>query len=261
MTDAILEQYRRTLAFYSEDLLQETIKRLPKNGRGKKTTTSAETLESLLEAPKTIEKVVAELSEPHQRALALFRRSPFVHWRWDHAVRMLQACEIPSPYRVLQELLASGLLCMRPSRGAEPLVRFEIGDGLPTAALPTIALAGPLAEQELELPEPLPPLAGVEATAGSWRECDGWELPVRLAVLWRLAQRAPIKRTQQNVLFKRDQERILGDPLLGSGMLDAPVIIEESGMLVYALAVRQGWLSDGDEQSPTGLLESVWPEA
>lgn len=261
MTDAILEQYRRTLALYSEDLLQETIKRLPKPSRAKKSLTSAELLEASLAPGKAIEKLIAEFSEPHQRALALFHRSPSVYWRWDHAVRFLVACDIPSPYRVLQELLAAGLLCMRPPRGSEPLVRFEIGDGLPLLALPTIALAGPLAQQKLELAETFPPLRGVEAPSGNWRECDGWELPVRLAVLWRIAQRAPIKRTQQNVLFKRDQERIQGDPLLGSAMLDAPSVIEESGMLVHALAARQGWLSEGDEQSPTALLEQVWPES
>lgn len=256
----IQAQYRQALSIYADELLEELAKQTSRYNRPKKPQPPIEQIESTLTNKKFVSKILADLSESQQQALLLFRRAPLVYWRWDHAVRILTACAIESPYRTIQELLGAGLLCMRPAREGDLLSRFELADGLPREALPYVGLAAPLADQELDIPEPAGPLAGVEAPATGWREADGWELPIRLAVLWRIATRAPIKRTQQNLLFKRDQERLSSDPLLGAATLDTVAPIESPGVLTYAIALEQGWLSQGDEQSPIASLESVWPK-
>ena len=146
---------------------------------------SRDRLPKALAYGKGVAKLVEALEPGEQKALAIFRRSPGVLWRWDHAVRLLQAANIESPYRVLQVLLGEGLLCMR-RRSEGTLERFELADGLPRAALPFVALAAPLLDVELTLPEPVEPIAGLTEAKG-WQECDGWELPIRLGILWRLA--------------------------------------------------------------------------
>lgn len=260
MIGTVEEEYRRTLSGYGADLLRETARRAARHAKAKAAKDAREQLESVLANKRTLAKIVAELTESQRQALALFCRSPYVYWRWDHATRLLAACDIPSPYRTLQELLTTGLLCMRPARDGDALARFEIADGLPREALPSIAIAAPILGQDLGLAAPVPPLTGIEAPTKGWREADGWELPVRLALFWRIAARAPIKRTQQNLLFKRDRERIVKDPLLASSMQDSQVPLEDLGMLVYDLAARQGWLvAEGDEQSPNGPLAQTWP--
>lgn len=259
MIAEIQQQYRETLSVYAEDLLEELARHAARYSRPKKPQPPIELLESTLTNKKLVSKMIADLTAGQQQALIVFRRSPMVYWRWDHAVRLLTALEVVSPYRTLQELLAAGFLCMRPAHGGDPLSRFEIADGLPREALPYVGLAAPLAEIDLEITEPAAPITGSEAPATGWRDADGWEFPIRLAVLWRLALRAPIKRTQQNLLFKRDQERISTDPLLGASTLDTVAPIENLGILTYALADGQGWLGQGDEQSPVSSLEAAWP--
>lgn len=259
MTDSLLSPYRQTLDGYAEDLLEATAQRLSRYGAPRKKAPPAERIEQALATPRLLERLLADLEPAEQSALAIFRRSPRVYWRWDHAVRLLAACGIQSPYRVLQSLLTAGVLCMRTPLAGNRLVRFEVPDGLAPEASPLVALAAPLAAELPELPLPVEPLSGQHG-GGNWRETDGWELPLRLALLWQLAWQLPIKRTQQQQLFKRDHERIANNPLLSGSMLDAPEPIEEMGLLIYALAEQQGWLSGGDDgQTPTGLLTNLWP--
>jgi hypothetical protein len=259
MTELISDPYRRALAIYSEDLLELVATRLSKLTRAKRTGETLDYVLKQLSTDKMLAKIIAKLDSPHLLALAILRRSPMVPWRWDHALRILEASGVVSAYTVLQELLELGLVYMRRTSTDDSLVRFDVVTGVSPEGLPLVAIAAPLAELPLELPEPGCPLTPREAH-GAWRHADGWEWPMRLAILWQLAWLAPIKRTQQKVLFKRDRDRLVLHPLLASDTLDALVKIHEPGFLAYQLAMNQGWLDpQSDEQSPTAPLRQVWP--
>lgn len=255
-----LEEYRATLAAYDQKLLEKTALRACRFSQAKKEPDLIKRLERSLASKRSVSKHAAQLDEHEQLALSLFAQTPLVRWRWDHAMQMLTSCGHASPYLAVQSLLGEGLLCMRKPYSQDPLVRFEVADGAMGAALPVISLAAAIDPEHLSIAPLLPPLEQV-IECQKWRQCDGWEFPLRLAVLWRLASLSPIKRTQQDKLFKRDQERILRNPLITSPLLDCPESIEDSGNFIYRLALHQGWLpSRLDEQSPTGNLGEVWPE-
>ena len=262
MRSSLLAQYRQALSVYSPELLEEVLTRACRFSRAKRDNQGDPVgrIEKSLRSQSQFKRILGSLDERQQQTLAVLRHSPMVFWRWDHAVHLLASCQIDSPYQALQSLLAEGLLCMRVPNSTEPVARFAVAQGLPVESLPEIALATPLTEQAPDLPMPLEPIAGEPSVKG-WSQADGWELPIRLAVLWRLAWQMPFKRTQQNKLFKRDQERIAQDPLLSSPMFAAPVAMNNPGVLAYALALGQGWLdTSADQQMPTGTLTEVWPD-
>lgn len=259
MSRSIRDSYDEALARYSPELLAEIAQNLAKGSRAKKPAEPADVIAKTVGNEKAVRKVMEKLGAAERRALSVLRRLPPITWRWDHAVRLLETAGVPSAYTVLQELLSLGLCYMRRRSDADPLVRFDVVTGAPAESLPLVGLAAPLYELPLDwdpIPGPLEPVT----PAGSWRHVDGWEWPMRLAMLWRTAQLAPIKRTQQRQLFKRDRERLVADPLLASETLDALVRLPEPGMLIYQLAMEQGWLDpSSDEQSPTAPLNELWP--
>ncbi|HVJ80726.1 MAG TPA: hypothetical protein VNC50_06620 [Planctomycetia bacterium] len=214
-----------------------------------------------LVAPKSLEKLLAGLHDEAREALAAFRRCPLLRWRWDHAIRLTTALGARQPYFALQGLLAEGLLLMeRRSGNVDPLARFDVAEGTPIEALPYVRLAPPLEKTPAEKFGKLAPTLESVKPTGYWRHADGWDLPLRLGVLWRLAWRSPVKRTQQRTLFKRDQERIANGPLLNAPAVDAPAGLLDAGMLTYAIAMAQGWLDPrADEQRPTEPLRNLWP--
>lgn len=259
MTLAIKEQYRLGLGKYSEELLTATVARAARFSRAKRSGEPADQMIRTLANGKIVAKLVANLTSDQQIALDVLRRAPFLVWRWDHAVRLLKCHGIESPYPVLQELLAAGLLWMQKPEGNGPLVRFDVPEGIPLELLPRVAIAAPILDQPLALNKHKSPLSPIPSLEG-WRRADGWEWPIRLAILWQRAWLSPIKRTQQGELFKRDKDRLLNDPLLSSQTLDTLEPIADPGILVYRLAQDQGWLDPSeDEQAPRAPLVQIWP--
>jgi hypothetical protein len=260
MTESIADQYRRGLARYNEDLLLATAAYTARFTRAKRAADAVEQIVRTIENPRALAKMIAALTVPQQAALAALARAAAAPMRWDHAVGFLQTLGIDSPYPALQDLLAAGLLWMRKATSDEPLVRYDVPNGAPPEHLPSIAVAAPLVGRELPSPAISAPFTSRSAPA--WRSADGWEWPIRLAVLWRAAWLAPIKRTQQWQLFKKDRERLTNDPLLSSQTLDSLEVVPDPGLLAYHLAQEQNWLSRReDEQSPDSPLSRIWPDA
>lgn len=260
MTESIADQYRRGLARYNEDLLLATAAYTARFTRAKRASDAAEQIVRTIENPKALAKMIAALTRPQQASLAALARAASAPLRWDHAVGFLQTLGVDSPYPVLQDLLAAGLLWMRKAASDEPLARYDVPNGAPPELLPSIAVAAPLVGRDF--PSPAAKLPFPPRSAPAWRSADGWEWPIRLAVLWRAAWLAPIKRTQQWQLFKKDRERLSNDPLLSSQTLDSLELVPDPGLLAYHLAQEQLWLNPReDEQSPDSPLSRTWPDA
>lgn len=255
MNRAASQLLRESLSLYEAGLVESIAARLAKYATpAQKKLEPAERMGKVLSSAKSVAKIVAGLHEAERHALAILTRAAAIPLRWDHAIRLLSACSVPSPYTVLQSLLAQGLAMLRPPRPEETIARFEFADGMPPAGLPEIGIVLPFREWKLDLPAPIEAPAGHERAQG-WRVADGWEMPIRLAALWRIAWQAPIKRTLQNTLFKRDAERLLEDPVLGAPLLDAPANLPQPGLLAFEAATGLGWLAaDEDAYGPADSL-------
>lgn len=261
MTALASERYRERLGRYSDKLLDTlgqrslkaatpTQKRLPVIDR----------LVALLGSAKQLKKIAAGLLENERRAIAILRRAPLVSWRWDHVIELLTLAGVKSPYPVLQSLLAEGLATLEPARTGETVTRFEVAADMPPAGLPRVAIAPQLVGADIDLPTPPVPAIAAETPMNlRWRRADGWEIPIRLGIVWRLAWLAPFKRTQQQVLFKRDLDRLRESPLLSAGMLDGPVRVVEPGILAFEFALSRAILTQADEESDAaGPLADRW---
>ena len=256
------DQYRHTLGDYAPRLLTATAERVARHAEDPLGGPPAERLPRLLSDPEVVAALVNELAEPERRALALWRSLPYLPLRWDHAVRLTAACGIPSAYRVLQRLLADGLLTLRRHRDADdqPLPRFEIADGTDPSRLPSVTVAAALLEVPLDLPAPLEALPPPEGMAKAFRTGDGWEIPIRLAQFWKLVWSQPVKRTQQGNLFKRDSDRLAADGVLHGDMLDAQAELADPGMFAFAVARQLHWLEGPpDALKPKGVLPELFP--
>jgi hypothetical protein len=260
MLEILLNQYRQQLARYSPELLQGVAEQASRFSRAKRLDDPVEQLIKTLGNDKAVAKMLERHGISGQRAIAVLQRSPYVPWRWDQALGVLESVGVESAYTVLQELLEVGVLVMNRTSTDDPIVRFDVVTGASPAALPLISLAGPLFQYNIT-PTPIEsPLQAIEP-AGHFRRADGWEWPMRLAILWQMTWLAPIKRTQQRLLFKKDRERLTQNPLLAAETLDSLVRIHEPGLMVYQLALNQAWLDPiVEEQAPTAPLWQVWPD-
>jgi hypothetical protein len=256
----LTDQYRQYLSGYSPELLRQVADQASRFTRAKRLDDDVEQIIKTLSNDKALAKLLDKAGEGAAQTVAILRRSPFVPWRWDQAITLLEAVGVPSAYTVLQSLLDVGIVVMKRTSTDDPLVRFDVVTGASPNLLPLVALAGPLFDFP---PEPIPfhSSAAGQPAEGSYRQADGWEWPMRLAILWQMTWLAPIKRTQQRLLFKRDRERLTMNPLLASETLDSLARIPDPGLMVYQLALDQGWLDPlVEEQSPTAPLWQVWPD-
>ncbi len=248
------------LAEYSDALADLVASRTARHLRNAAKLPAGERWAKALLTPASLKKLREELPPDAASALAAIRRWPPGRLRWDHAVRLVGAMGANFPAAVLRGLLDDGLVLMARRTPDAPLARFELGDGTPAAAFPFVRIAPPLAElPRADFPLPVSAPAAAEAS-GPWRAADGWEFPLRLMQLWRLARKTPIKRTQNQALFKRDIDRVANGPLFLAPPIDAPAPLANGGLLTHGLAMGIGMLDPAaDEQRPAATLDEVWP--
>jgi hypothetical protein len=252
------------LSRYTEPLADAVAQRAARHIRNAKLLPPGERWLKALTTPKSAQRLVAEASSAAQTALALFAKLANLPCRWDHARRLLACCGVEHPEAVMHALLNEGLLLLRRNgdsdEAREQIPRFDGVEQLAGERLPLVELAAPITPFLEPLPPPFALLEGIEASG--WRHADGWDLPIRLGRIWRLANQSPIKRTQQNELFKRDHDRITGDAVLTAPPIDAPTTIRDAGRLAFTLVDRLGWLEPHEEgRRPIAPLSVLWPES
>src|SRR5205807_2158127 len=117
---------------------------------------------------------------------------------------------------------------------------------LGTAAAPAVFAHPNVTERARGEDLGLPECPGVVAPAGNVHEADGLEWPLRLAVVWQQVAAGPLRRTQQGDFFKRDLDRLRGDPVLNGAPADHLTEIPDAGLLAVELAVLHGLLRESD---------------
>jgi hypothetical protein len=92
------------------------------------------------------------------------------------------------------------------------------------------------------------------------READGLEWLLRMAIVWQLVAASSPRRTLQGDFFKRDLDRLRGDPLLNSPASESLGEVVDPGLLAVALAVEQGLVEDRDGELRAGSFPATWSE-
>jgi hypothetical protein len=259
---ALLE---RTLRRYEEELLRRVAGRLlrPRNqwplddliARCLATTSDV----------TIIERRLKELEPAERRLLALIAHSRQPLWQLGSLVELMISLGEDDGLRPVFSLLEAGLLFpLLPGSESEATSRQALKSFEQWLAFASHAglqvFAHPLA-MERALGEDF----GLEAVetvnvAGAVLEADGLDWPLRLAILWQRLAAAPLRRTQQGDFFKRDYDRLDGDPLLNGPSDEGLPGVPNPGFLAVSLALALDVLSEKDGELHAAPLPADWTE-
>lgn len=171
-------------------------------------------------------------------ALSLFGLTEEASWPASGLSHAL-ACLGVDPVPAVRGLVERGLLAVWPGADGPPVSDF--GRTLAEAEPDLVGLrAHPsaMASARTVLPE-----AGRPAVAGpvrQIREADGLEPIVRLAAVWQRVDDAPLRQTQQGILYKRDRDRLEDDPVLAGPIADVLEPLPDMAALWIALCAASG---------------------
>lgn len=265
------DQLRGTLAAYEESLLRAVASRLVKPRNQWPIEELVDRSIDIATNPAGIDRRLKELEPASLQVLALIASSRQPQWTLGNLIEMLMALGHEDGLRPVMSLLEAGLLF--PRLGSEvrlktfeqwlanpgplglllfthPIIAERAqGESLP---LPDLSQPQPSTDSDSSEPEQLGDLKAV----GPALESDGLEWLLRVSVLWQQAHANPFRRTQQGDFFKRDLERLQSDPLLTSLPNDKLVDIPDLGLLVAALAEKQGLIHEVEGELQACLLPS-----
>ncbi|MCS6849927.1 MAG: hypothetical protein NZ700_02015, partial [Gemmataceae bacterium] len=261
-------ELRRTLARYDESLLRTMADRLVKPRNYWPVEELIERSIATVENVPVIDRRLRDLELAERHALAVIGHSGRASWPISQLVEVLAALGAPDGLAAVRALFEAGLLFPdlgtgpeTASNGRTVLRSFDhwLGQGS-TSGLRVWsppAITRRAVGIDLGLPRLRTELA---AAPRAILEADGLEWPLRLAVVWQLAANSPFRRTQQGDLFKRDLDRLRGDPLLATPLPEALAPLPDLSLCLVAWANQLGILAENDHEWRAGTLPSVWSE-
>ena len=158
----------------------------------------------------------------------------------------------------IQELLGAGLMYPALPPRSVPITSFDVWlQQLTTQPLAVFTLplaAGRARGEDLTLPD----LPAESFEPALIQESDGLEWPLRLALLWQIVRAGPLRRTQQGGFFKRDLDRLRGQPLLAVPPADAIGPVPDPDLLTLLFAVEEDVVLPDGEQITAGTFPESW---
>lgn len=265
--DSWTERLVQTLHRYDEPLVRRVCERLFKPRNQWPTEELIERAAGTVANAAVIDRRLQGLEPAGRKLLAAIGHSRQPRWRLGGLMEVLSALERNADVRPVLELLESGLLFPDLSESKGRLRGFE--PWLGTAAAPAVFAHPLVTERALGEDLGLPDFPIAPAPAGGVHEADGLEWPLRLAVAWQLVAAGPLRRTQQGDFFKRDLDRLRGDPVLNAAPADHLAEMPDAALLAVELAAALGLLREADgeltaaeapawDQGLAPLLETVW---
>jgi hypothetical protein len=252
------ERVQQTLERYDEALLRLVAGKLlrPRN-HWPVDDLIQRSVETLTNAP-VIDRRLKELPPAARKLLTIFGRSNRHTWGTFDLVWMLAALGHAEGLTPVQTLLESGLLYPVLPDTLPSLRSFDLffagGGTQPVPVFIHPAVAARARGEPLELPL----LTRSETDARSPRLGDGFEYPLRIAVLWQQIAGGSIRLTQSNLLFKRDLLRLQGDDLLKTPFAEHFVELPDGGVLMLALAVEAGVIASHEGELTKGTFSPAW---
>ena len=188
-------------------------------------------------------------------ALSLFAVTETSVWPFSSLCQALTTLGV-EPRSVILALLDRGLIALDTDPDPRPIEDFasRIEQGPPDALDLRVH---PSVPQAVRVIRPEGKLMPVRGTVSRIRESDALEPTLRLGAVWQRLGIEPLRQTQQGTLYKRDLERIEGDPVLSGAMSDALEPLPGISALWLALACRVGLIR---RDASGERLEAVGPE-
>ncbi len=227
--------YQRALERYESSRLFEIQQTLGIGGSLTKPRALAEYLTEHIGEARFVERLVAELDTNAKLALSLFALSDAPSWPLNGLVHALATLGVDAPI-TLHQLLSRGMIALefgdlRSLGELTQLLERESEEGVNMLVHPAVLGA-------VRTTPPDQPLPTVTAPVRQIREADGLELILRLGAVWQRVQEAPLRRTQQGSLYKRDRDRLEDDPVLAGPVAD--MIEPLPDMVAFWLALSRG---------------------
>jgi hypothetical protein len=261
---------RQVLACYDEALLRQVANKLCRPRNHWPVDELMERIRTALDNPVMLDRRLKDAPVASRQLLALIARSGQPRWPVGGLVELAATLGHDDGLAPVLALLEGGLLMpelvpfppqpeQRPAKTGGGLLGFDtwVALGTPIVIAPPLVLQRALHEDM-----GLPGCPGAsEPSSGPGSEADGLEWPLRLAVLWQQVLGGPLRRTQQGDYFKRDHDRLRGDPLLSSGLSDGLTALPDIGFFAAALATAVGVLEEGDAELHAGSFGPAWSGA
>lgn len=209
-----------------------------------------------LDDPVAIDRALKSASPIARQLLRMIDLSRQPRWTVASLADLLPILGHNEGLAPVQQLIESGLLFPELSAGL-PIESVEAW--LQQAAFdPICVVAVPLVAERCRAEPLFLKLTESDKPKLSPTESDGLEWVLRASVVWQSMREAPLRRTQNGGLFKRDQERLRGISLLASPMPDAPAAIEDPALLAGELARGVGLIREEVEEWVVGPFPSTW---
>jgi hypothetical protein len=254
------QRARAALENYDQELLRKVAAKL---ARPRNQWPVEELIDRCLQTlanPVVIDRRLAELGPQPRRLLSFIARSGRPIWRLGSLLEFLAATSSsPDPNEVLP-LLELGFLY--PEAGGVPprLKSFEQWLVAGTGGDYRLFTHPSILKRALEGDLGLAKCPSIAFTPLTVHEADGLELPLRLAGLWQLLRGGALRTTQGGDFFKRDLERLCGDPILGAPAAESFVETPDPALLVVNLGMQLNVVVNNEGETSAGTLDEMWTQ-
>jgi hypothetical protein len=250
---------RDALAAYAEPLLRAVAARLVRPRTSQPVDELLDRSAATLMNPPVIDRRIKDLPPAARKLLALVGLSRRPRWKVGHLITLLASIGHAEGFAPVQAALEAGLLFPELPADSPPLDDFAAWLGLGGTLTATVfvhpAVAARARGEDLGLPDLASP--GM-AAGGSPRAADGLEWPLRLAAVWQQVHAGPVRLTQTNTLFKRDQTRLQTDEVLGGPPTDQLAPVPDPGILALFWAAAAGLLEERDGELRAASFPDAW---
>lgn len=255
------DRARGALARYAEPLLRKVAAVLIKPRMNQPVEELVDKSVAALANPPVVDRRIKELPPASRKLLALIGLSRQPRWKVGHLITLLSSLGHAEGFAPVQAAFEAGLLFPELNPLAPPLDDFAAWLGssgtLAAVAFAHPAVANRARAEDLELPN----LADPDREAvGPTRLADGLEWPLRLAAVWQQVNAGPMRLTQANTLFKRDQTRLQTDEVLNSPPADQPATVPDPGVLALFWAKAAGLLTETDGELRAESFPAAWDD-
>ncbi len=249
---------RDTLSQFAEPLLRQVAGKLIRPR-------THQTVEDLLDKsiatlgnPPVIDRRIKDLSPPARKLLAIMGLSRQPRWKVGHLISLLAALGHVEGFAPIQEALEAGLVLPELAFQSAGLEDFAAWLGQ-SGTLSAVVFAHPLVASRAKGEDlGLPSLSSSASGATEPRQSDGLDWPLRLAAAWQQMDSGPVRLTQANTLFKRDQTRLQSDDVLNAPAVDQLVNLPDPGSLALFWARSAGLLEEHEGELRAKPFPESW---
>jgi hypothetical protein len=248
---------RATLARYDETLLRAVAARLFKpRSQWPVDELVARAAETLTNTP-VVDRRLKDLPPSCRALLAAVGLARRNEWPVGQLLELLATLGHAEGLAPILTLLDSGLALPVLPETISQLRNWETWLGSAPASA-RLVFPPIVAERAIREGTGLPQLPGKRFDTRSIHTADGLEWPLRLGVLWQQLRAAPVRLTQANALFKRDQLRLQADPLLAAPVADQLVELPDAGVLVMGMGIAIGLFVPDSGELRAGPFPPSW---